>query len=89
MLIRGVVAGQDGSVLEGAVVSITEAPTDVPDIAAVTGDDGTFVVHAPAAGRYRLSVRADGHEPAELTVDVGVDDVGLSCVLRGDSTGSP
>lgn len=89
MLIRGVVTGHDGSALEGSVVSITGAPTDVPDIAAVTGDDGTFVIHAPATGRYRLSVRADGHEPAECAVDVGADDVDVSCALRGDSTAGP
>ena len=69
-----------GAFLEGAVVVIVTAPVDVPDIAALTGDDGTFVVAAPAPGRYRLGVRADGHGEHELVVDVG-GDVDVEVVL--------
>ncbi len=60
--------------------SIVTAPVDVPDIAALTGDDGTFVVTAPAPGRYRLGVRADDHGEHELVVDVG-GDVDVEVVL--------
>ena len=73
MLIRGAVHGADGVLVGGAVVTFTRAPVDVPDIAAVTGDDGSFVVAAPATGRYRLVVRADGYVPRELDVDVSGD----------------
>lgn len=81
MLIRGAVRTADGSPIEGAVVVIVEAPVDVPDIGAMTGDDGAFVVGAPAAGRYRLGVRADGHAAREFELDV-VDDVTLDAVLE-------
>jgi hypothetical protein len=84
VLIRGVARSHDGSLLEDAVVSITDAPTDVPDIAAVTGDDGTFVMAAPVAGRYRLGVRADGHVLGTFDVSVAVDDVNVSCNLVRD-----
>ena len=73
MLIRGVVHSSGGAVLEGAVVAFVDAPVDMPDVAAVTGDDGTFVVAAPAPGRYRISLRADGHRRQELVVDVTGD----------------
>jgi hypothetical protein len=73
VLISGVVRGAGGVRLDGAVVAFLEAPVDVPDIAAMTGDDGSFVVAAPTAGRYRLAVRADGYRLRELDLDVTGD----------------
>ena len=37
----------------------------------LTGDDGSFVLFAPAPGRYRLAVRSDGYAVSELDVVVG------------------
>lgn len=85
MLIRGVVLAHGGSPLESAVVSFVEAPTDVADVAAVTGDDGTFVMFAPAAGRYRLAVRADEHHLTRVDVEVGDGDVDVTVTLPSDS----
>jgi len=73
VLIRGVVRGAGGVLLEGAVIVFVEAPVDVPDIAAMTGDDGTFVVAAPAPGRYLLGIRADGYGVRELDLDITGD----------------
>ncbi len=80
VLIRGVVRGRDGRPVDSAVVWFLSAPVDVPDIAAVTGDDGNFVVSAPSPGHYRLGVRADGHSLREVPLEVD-DDVDLSVDL--------
>jgi hypothetical protein len=84
VLIRGLVRGPDGSVLEGAVITTQGAPTEMPDIAAVTGDDGRFVLAAPVAGRYRLGVRADGHTFEVIDIDVADADVSVECQLRNE-----
>lgn len=87
MLIRGVVRDVGGAALAGAVVAFVDAPVDVPDIAAVTGGDGTFTVAAPAPGRYRLGVRAPEYDYREVELDV-VDDVDVEATLtRRPSSG--
>ncbi|MFW2332729.1 carboxypeptidase-like regulatory domain-containing protein [Ilumatobacter sp.] len=88
MLIRGVVQSAGGALLEGAVVSIVTAPVDVPDIAAVTGDDGTFAVAAPAPGRYRLGVRADGYAARELEFEI-TGDLDVQTTLIPDGSQPP
>jgi phage baseplate assembly protein gpV len=86
VLIRGVARDSAGRVLEGAVVVVAAAPVDLPDIAALTGDDGTFVLSAPAAGRYRLEVRASGHAVHAVDVDVAAGrDVEVDATLEPDA----
>ncbi len=87
MLIRGVIRDVGGAALEGAVVGFVDAPVDVPDIAAVTGGDGTFTIAAPARGRYRIGVRAPDHEYREVELDV-VDDVDLEATLTPRTSGA-
>lgn len=90
MLVRGVVHSADGELVDGAVVVFLAAPVDVPDIAAVTGDDGSFVVAVPAPGRYRLGIRADGH--GLYAVDVDVDpgtEVDIRATLERDDAAPP
>ena len=70
MLVRGVVRTLTGASVEGATVLFADAPVDVPDIAASTGGDGAFALAAPAPGRYRVAVRANGHVDHEIDVDV-------------------
>ncbi len=86
MLIRGVVRDAAGKVLEGAVVAFVAAPADVPDVAAVTGDDGSFTVVAPAPGRYRLGLRAPGHDYREVDLDID-DDIEVETVLKAAGEG--
>lgn len=81
MLISGLVVGEHDVPLEWATVIITEAPVPLPDVGAMTDDGGAFTLTAPAAGRYRLRCQAPGHEPTELTVDVGEHDVTVSLRL--------
>lgn len=51
--------------MAGASVLFTSAPVAIPDIAAITGKDGTFILSAPQPGRYELAVHADGFAPAK------------------------
>ena len=81
MLIHGVVTNERDDPIEWASVVFVEAPVDVPDIAAVTDEQGKFTVSAPAPGRYRLRCQAAGHQPATLTVEVSDQDVSSKCQL--------
>jgi hypothetical protein len=42
----------------------------MPDIAALTDDDGRFSLYAPAPGAYELVCHADGLDPATVPIDV-------------------
>ena len=72
-VISGVVTGPDGPVAL-ARVSIEEAPAPMPDLAGLTGEDGTFAMGTNGAGRYVVAVHADGFVPARVVVTVGPDD---------------
>lgn len=70
--VRGEVRGADGAPVAGARVSITDSPVPVPEIAAVTGPDGGFVLAAPAPGRYAFAAHADGVPGGPATGEVAV-----------------
>ncbi|HEY5786626.1 MAG TPA: carboxypeptidase-like regulatory domain-containing protein [Microlunatus sp.] len=59
MIINGLVADPSGHPVSGAVVLVVESPQPVPDIAALTGEDGRFSIVVPVPGDYRLVVRRD------------------------------
>jgi len=63
----------DGTSVGEARVFFTGSPVPLPDIAALTDDDGRFSLFAPSPGRYQLVCHADGFDPASVTVDVGGD----------------
>ena len=54
----------------------------MPDLAGLTGEDGTFAMATNGAGRYVVAVHADGFVPARVEVTVGPDDE--SAELRVD-----
>lgn len=54
----------------GVRVFFRSGPEPLPDIAALTGGDGTFALTAPAAGTYEVAAVADDAEPASATVSV-------------------
>jgi hypothetical protein len=68
-LIAGTVVDQQGAPVPAATVFIAGGPVAVPDIAMLTGADGSFVINAPVPGAYRLGVRA-GDDLTEVKVDV-------------------
>lgn len=69
-VIRGTVRHEDGRPLAGARVFFTAGPEPLPDVAALTGSDGTFALTTPAEGTYGVAVAADGFESQRHTVRV-------------------
>lgn len=69
-IIEGVVRGSGGEALAGAGVYFVSGPVPLPDIAALSNDDGTFELTAPASGLYRVGARAEGYAPGEVEVSV-------------------
>lgn len=77
-VISGVVRSPDGKPLSNARVYFKSGPVPLPEIAAVTDDDGAFTLTAPAPGEYTVESVADefgaksskvkvkGGEPARL-----------------------
>ena len=72
-MIQGTAVDDDGAPVADARVVVLDSPRPVPDVALLTGPDGSFVLGVPAPGTYRLAVHADGYEGAEATVEVPGD----------------
>ena len=68
--IAGTVLDAAGQPVAQARVYFTASPGPTPDIAALTGSDGTFRMNAPRAGRYRIGASSDTHGSGEAEVDV-------------------
>lgn len=81
MRISGHVTSDNGEPLEWATVVFVSGPVDLPDIGAVTSDDGAFAMTAPAPGRYWLGFRADDHDERDIDVEVGPADVSVAVEL--------
>ena len=72
-MIQGTAVDDDGAPVAEARVVVLDSPAPMPDVALLTGPDGSFVLSAPAPGTYRLAVHADGYDRAEATVEVQRD----------------
>ena len=72
-MIQGTAVDDDGAPVAEARVVVLDAPAPMPDVALLTGPDGSFVLGTPAPGAYRLAVHADGYDAAEATVEVQSD----------------
>ena len=73
-MISGVVRDQTGKPVESARVYFTGGPEPFPDVAALTGPDGRFVLSAPSEGTYTLESSGEGTARASATVDVRNDE---------------
>ncbi len=69
-LIEGSAHLADGTPIGEARVFFTESPVPLPDIAALTDDDGRFSLFAPSPGRYQLACHADGFDVVTVAVEV-------------------
>ena len=85
-VIFGVVRDPDGNPVGGARIVYASAPVAMPDIAALTGSDGGFVLSAPAPGLYVLGCYAEGYSSASVSTHVaGAETVRVQITLnRGD-----
>jgi hypothetical protein len=69
LLLSGVVVDAAGRPVADARVALAAAPVEVPDIAALTDEDGRFSIAVPVTGAYRVTANADQGR-AEEAVDV-------------------
>ena len=72
-VISGIATGPDGPVAFARVM-VEKAPAPMPDIAGLSGEDGTFTLGTNGPGRYVVAVHADGFVPARAEVTVRPDD---------------
>lgn len=79
-LIRGRIVDPSGNPVAGARVMVAGGPVPVPDIALLSGPDGSFALSVPATGVWQLVTATDD---ARATADVRIDaDAGaVRCTL--------
>ncbi len=71
-IVRGVITDSSLRPVPGVRVAIAAGPADLQDIAALTGDDGSFSFTVPQAGVYRVEAYAEaGHVGANVEVRPG------------------
>ena len=80
-VITGVATGPDGPVALARVM-VAQSPAPMPDIAALTGEDGSFTIGTVGPGRYVVAVYADGYVPAHAEVMIGPREVGADLRVR-------
>lgn len=68
-LVTGTVRDRHGPV-GGASVALTGGPVPLPDVAALTADDGTFVTGVPVPGRYTVVCTLPDGRSRRVDVDV-------------------
>ncbi len=73
LTISGVVEDAAGQPLPHARVYFVSGPAAMPDTALLTGEDGSFTLSAPVAGRYQIGVNADGHQAQTVQAVAGAD----------------
>ena len=69
-IISGRVCSSDGQPVANAQLFFKEGPEPLPEIAALTNDDGTFSLTAPQSGKYVIQCVAIGFVEESVTVSV-------------------
>ncbi|MFO7663140.1 MAG: carboxypeptidase-like regulatory domain-containing protein [Chloroflexota bacterium] len=72
--VAGIVYDSTNRPLAEAVVMIVDGPTH-PDIAALTGDDGSYDYNELLPGRYQIAANALDHGSQTQTVEVAAGTV--------------
>lgn len=80
--IRGVVLSEDGRPAPDVVVVLASGPVPLPDIAAVTGERGDFVLTAPADGEYVVTVSFPDGAQESRAVQVAEEDAEVALQVR-------
>ena len=76
-VISGEVVSDDGIVV-GAAVMFAEAPQPTPDVAALTDEQGRFVLSSVGPGHYRITVNAAGFPLVQTEFDLSSENVSLT-----------
>jgi hypothetical protein len=83
-VINGVVEDAHGRPVAQARVYFVDGPVPLPEIAALTGSDGSFKLTAPAPGAYQIECATDTSTPARVTVNVvGGKETPVKIKLKG------
>jgi len=80
-VIAGTATSPDGPIAT-ARVTIESSPRPLPDVAALTDDDGRFTLATAGPGRYTIAVHADGFEVARVECDVETSDKHIQFELK-------
>jgi Carboxypeptidase regulatory-like domain len=81
LVVRGTVTDSSNRPVAGARVALVAGPVELADVAALTGDDGSFAFGVPRAGRYRVEAYGDSGMVG-LTIDLRPDQAaGVRLVL--------
>jgi hypothetical protein len=79
--VRGRVTTAAGEPLAEAVIAVPEGSAAVPDMALLTGLDGSFVLSLPP-GTFRVEAHKDGYRPQDARVTLAAGEtVSVSLVL--------
>jgi Carboxypeptidase regulatory-like domain len=78
--ISGVVKDNNGNPISGARVSFISGPVPLPDIAALTDNNGSFVISAPVPGEYIIEVVSEQLIPKK--VKVAIENNNKKSILR-------
>ncbi len=65
-IISGIVYDPDEHPVAQARVYFKSGPEPLPDIAALTNDDGEFSLSAPCSGTYQIGIAADDFSPISV-----------------------
>lgn len=69
-LISGVVYDARERPVAQARVYFTDGPVPLPEIAMLTGEDGSFTLAAPVPGTYQIAFARDKSAPTKVKVSV-------------------
>jgi hypothetical protein len=69
-VITGVVENAKGRPVAQARIYFVAGPDPLPEIASLTGSDGTFTLTAPSPGTYQIECATDTSAPVRVTVNV-------------------
>ena len=82
-VISGVVRSPDGKPVSNARVYFTAGPVALPDIAALTDENGRFTLTAPAPGEYVIESSTDEYGARSSKVKVkGGEQVNLDLKMK-------
>ena len=72
-LISGRVVDAAGKPVAWARVMFARSPVPLPDVALMTGEDGSFTLSVPENGSYEILTMSDDQGQSTTTVDVRGD----------------